>query len=179
MTSWLNDPFVGIRQVAQDDSSETCAGTFDRQSRLHSINNQPSLVYSDGTEEWHWHGVSVPKHVICEPHLITAEEIDNERNIEIRRVMIERYPGGPVALMQAQGAHVKHKDEYGELWTRHTKGPNSEALIMLKVKNSSPEPDGTFKDYWLRVPPAMRTAREAVAWTFSMHHAQYKPEVET
>ena len=32
--------------------------------------------------------------------------------------------------------------------------------------NSTPEPDGTRRTYFLRVPPQMRTAREAVAWTF-------------
>src|SRR5258708_19796990 len=37
---------------------------------------------------------------------------------------------------------------------------------MIEVINRTPEPDSSFKHYWLRVPPTMRTAREAVAWTF-------------
>lgn len=39
--------------------------------------------------------------------------------------------------------------------------------------------DGSRKDYWLRVPPAMRTAREAVAWTFGKDSKDYHPARET
>ncbi len=172
-------------QEDRDDSFGTVLGRFDRQSRIHSVDGQPGLEYSDGRKEWYWHGVRVPVHVVCEPHLITAQEIDAETNAEARRVMIERYPGGAVALMQAQGAVVKHKDEFGELWVRNFRTALSggfadiDPLVMLKVKNSSPEPDGSFRDYWLRVPPTCRTAREAVAWTFGMTEKQYQPELET
>jgi hypothetical protein len=37
---------------------------------------------------------------------------------------------------------------------------------MLEVENSTPEPDGSHKPYFLRVPPEVRTARETLAWTF-------------
>ena len=171
----------------EDDSNETATARFDRRSRLHSVDNLPAVEYSDGRQEWYWHGVEVPKHVVCEPHLISAKEIDDETNTEVRRIMIERYPGGLAALIQAQGAKLRHKDETGELWVREMINPRGllrrwnqrEDVAMIKVKNSSPEPDGTFKDYWLRVPPETQTAREGVAWTFRMLPDQYKPEVET
>jgi hypothetical protein len=54
-----------------------------------------------------------------------------------------------------------------------------EPLVMVKVRNSTPEPDGAYKDYFLRVPPTMRTAREAVAWTFGLEAEDYKPTQET
>ena len=50
---------------------------------------------------------------------------------------------------------------------------------MVEVINSSPEPDGEFKHYWLRVPPNITKAREAVAWTFGMSAAKYQPAIET
>jgi hypothetical protein len=50
---------------------------------------------------------------------------------------------------------------------------------MVEVLNSTPEPDGTRKTYFLRVPPNLRTAREAVAWTFGLAGSQYRPERET
>ncbi len=50
---------------------------------------------------------------------------------------------------------------------------------MVKVVNSAPEPDGTFKDYFLRVPPTMQTARQAVAWTFGKESHEYAPVLET
>jgi hypothetical protein len=50
---------------------------------------------------------------------------------------------------------------------------------MVKVKNSTAEPDGTYKDYYLRVPPWMRTPSEAVSWTFGMIPYEYEPQMET
>ena len=41
------------------------------------------------------------------------------------------------------------------------------------------EPDGTFRRYWLRVPPNTRTAREGVAWTFGLTAEEYRPLVQT
>lgn len=52
-------------------------------------------------------------------------------------------------------------------------------LVMVKVVNSTPEPDGQFKDYFLRVPPQMRRAKEAVAWTFNKTETKYQPAMET
>jgi hypothetical protein len=49
----------------------------------------------------------------------------------------------------------------------------------VKVRNATPEPTGEFKDYFLRVPPTMARAREAVAWTFSMREEEYLPAVQT
>lgn len=51
--------------------------------------------------------------------------------------------------------------------------------VMVKVRNSTPEPDGSVRDYWLRVPPDLRTARAAVAWTFGLEPTEYAPAVET
>nr|WP_175438982.1 hypothetical protein [Streptomyces vilmorinianum] len=44
---------------------------------------------------------------------------------------------------------------------------------------TTPEPDGTFRTYWLRVPPEMTTARQGVAWTFGLAAAAYEPLVQT
>ena len=51
--------------------------------------------------------------------------------------------------------------------------------MVVEVENSTPEPDGSRRTYFLRVPPATRTAREAVAWTFSMTADAYRPSMET
>jgi hypothetical protein len=40
-------------------------------------------------------------------------------------------------------------------------------------------PDGSFKRYWLRVPPSVQTAPEAMAWTFDMPAEDYAPTIET
>ena len=41
--------------------------------------------------------------------------------------------------------------------------------MLVEVLNATAEQDGTRKTYFLRVPPTVRTAREAVAWTFGMN----------
>ncbi len=50
---------------------------------------------------------------------------------------------------------------------------------MVKVVNSTPEPDGSRREYFLRVPPTVRTAREAVAWTFGLAADAYRPVNES
>jgi len=50
---------------------------------------------------------------------------------------------------------------------------------MVKVINQTPEPDGTRKVYFLRVPPTIITAKEAVAWTFDQPGEEYNPLEET
>jgi hypothetical protein len=43
----------------------------------------------------------------------------------------------------------------------------------VEVANGTPEEDGSRKRYFLRVPSRMRTAREAVAWTYGLTDDQY------
>ena len=66
--------------------------------------------------------------------------------------------------------------------------------LLIEVENRSPEADGTYRHFLLRVDPELRpmhpdlsfgapqspsTARNAVASTFGMSGAEYLPEVET
>lgn len=58
--------------------------------------------------------------------------------------------------------------------------PNDEPIVVVRVKNSTAEPDGTFKDYFIRVPPTITNASHAVAWTFGIEpHEYYDPMLET
>ena len=57
--------------------------------------------------------------------------------------------------------------------------PDDEPIVMVKVRNSTPETDGTVKDYFLRVPPTSETPRQAVAWTFGVEANEYYPTVES
>lgn len=58
-------------------------------------------------------------------------------------------------------------------------GWREEPVVMVEVVNSTREPDGSRRTYHLRVPSTMRTAREAVAWTFGLRSWQYAPIQET
>ncbi len=50
---------------------------------------------------------------------------------------------------------------------------------MVEVHSSTLEPDASRRTYYLRVPPAMRAPREAVAWTFGLASMGYRPEAES
>ncbi|MBI1807932.1 MAG: hypothetical protein HYR76_12880, partial [Ignavibacteria bacterium] len=102
-------------------------------------------------------------------------QILSEVNAEVRRVMIERF--GVQQFIVASGAKVIHQDECGVLYKKELM--MDEPLVMVKVINSTPEPDGTYKSYFLRVPPTITTAREAVAWTFDMKPEEYSPKRQT
>jgi hypothetical protein len=43
----------------------------------------------------------------------------------------------------------------------------------MEVVNATPEPDGTHRHFFLQVPANLRTAREAVAWTYGMRAEAY------
>lgn len=124
-------------------------------------------------------GVMVPRQALMGKGL-TAAKVENTANAEARRVLMEVY--GQENWLKGTGAVLKHSDGYGELWQRPQRAREDEDLLMLKVVNSTPEPDGSFKDYFLRVPPEMETAEQAVAWTFGYTGEDkilYKPRQET
>jgi hypothetical protein len=89
--------------------------------------------------------------------------------------MLEHY--GYHRYLADSGAEPLHRDETGTLWRIQL--PADEPVVMVEVLNSTPEPDGTSRTYWLRVPPHTATAREGVAWTFGLPADQYHPQRET
>jgi hypothetical protein len=89
--------------------------------------------------------------------------------------MLERY--GPGRFIQDVGASLVDADETGELYRYELAA--DEPLYMIRVLDATTRPDGTRPTYWLRVPPTVRTAREAVARTFGMEAAHYSPDLET
>lgn len=128
--------------------------------RLHCATG-PAVSWPNGARYWFWRGMQVPEYLIERPHEITIGLFDREPNAELRRVMVERFAGGrergggPAAFLRASGARpIDHDERYGTLYSREI--PGDEPLVMLEVVNRSPEPDGSFKHYWLRVHPELR-----------------------
>jgi hypothetical protein len=146
----------------------------DEQHRPHCADG-PFCRWQDGSALYAVHGVRVPAWIITRPQDITTTKIDSEQNAEIRRVMIEKY--GQAKYLMDSNAKEVHRDDFGILYRKDIAG--DEAMVMVKVVNSTPEPDGQFKDYFIRVPPTIATAHEAVAWTFGKTASTYWPEAET
>jgi hypothetical protein len=147
---------------------------LDDDGSLHAADG-PAIAYPDGWEIWAWHGVRVPHWVIATPERLTVAHIQTQRRNDVRRVMIERY--GVERYVQDAGALKVASDEFGTLWRCPLLG--DEPLVMVEVVNATPEPDGSFRNYWMRVPPNMRTPREAIAWTFGVDAHDYDPTIQT
>jgi hypothetical protein len=155
---------------------------WDDRGRLHSLAG-PACAYPDGWAIYAVHGVLVPAYIVERPEQISVQRIDGERNAEVRRVMIERYrhgeeiSGGAAYMRDAGGERLDHDARFGTLWRRNV--PGDEPIVMVEVVNATAEPDGRRKRYWLRVPPEMTSARQAVAWTFDAPPEDYAPAIET
>jgi hypothetical protein len=146
----------------------------DDHDRLHASSG-PALQYPDGFALWRWHGVRVPRWVIERPELITLDAIRAEDDVHLRRVLVERY--GPDRYLREMGGQVVQRDHCGNLWRAEM--PGDEPLVMIEVRNATPDPDGSRRTFWLRVPPEVLTAVEGVAWTFDLPPERYHPLVET
>jgi hypothetical protein len=142
--------------------------------RMH-CEDGPALVLRCGHRQFHFNGVRVTEQIICAPETLTIDQIESEPNVEVRRVMIDRF--GPERFLTESIVEIIHRDDWGTLYQKAFTG--DEPLTMVKVINRTAEPDGSFREYFLRVPPTMRTAREAVAWTFGKRETDYCPDIES
>jgi hypothetical protein len=137
----------------------------DEQNRLHNLNG-PAVKYRGyGADVYSVGGVRVTKKIIDRDYDVT--DIENEENAEVRRVMINLYGQGK--FLVDSNATLVHKDDFGELYRKEIKG-EPEPLMMVKVVNSTQEPDGSYKDYFIRVDPnaygGLTTAHAAIASTW-------------
>jgi hypothetical protein len=144
----------------------------DERGRPHAADG-PALEFLDGTFGYRWHGLPMPPEFFVNP--ITTQLILSESNIEVRRALVEMY--GFEAFVRDVGCKKIDNSEFGTLYRYDFE--RDEALCLVSVKNSTPEPDGSYREYFLRVPPNMVTARQAVAWTFGMTATEYNPTRET
>jgi hypothetical protein len=146
----------------------------DNRNRPH-CDTGPFCRWRDGSALYSIHGVRLPAWIIETPTEITPAKINAESNAEIRRVMMSKF--GEAKYLEQSGAIEVSRDSRGILYRKDI--PGDEALTMIRVENSTPEPTGERKTYWLRVPPGVKTATEGVAWSFGVEQHKYEPEVET
>lgn len=143
---------------------------IDDRGRLHHESTS-ALRYPDNFELYVINGIRVDSYIICHPEKITAKKVDNESNAEIRRLMLDRYPGGEVKYIHDSGMRpVDHSEKYGTLYLKRLEA--GRPICRIRVVNRTPEPDGSFKIYWLSVNPdkfdgdAGKYAQAAVASTW-------------
>ena len=151
---------------------------FDENQQLHDTEDGSALDWGAWTASFH-HGVLMPEWS-RNPLEITIDRIVEETNAEVRRALVERYGVDRFIADHPQAKLIDDDPVRGQLWDLGF-GPSylRRAIFMLRVIDATPTPAGDHKVYWLLVPPTMRRAQQAVAWTFGMEPAEYAPEVET
>jgi len=150
---------------------------LDGRRRLHN-DREMAVCFEDGWGFWALDGVQVREAAV--KNRLSLADIDGETNAEVRAVMINRF--GLSKYMLESGAQEIHRDQFGVLYRKEmprTLWGEAEPILMVQLVNKTPEPDGTFKTYFLRVPPEIQTTREAVAWTFAMNQQDYNPTQES
>lgn len=143
----------------------------DNRNRLH-CENGPAVV-SLTSQLFSWHGITVDSSIILSPETIKLETIYAEPNVEMRRILTERY-GLDRFMIDSHADVISSETINGQVYELYLREQLfDENIVMVRVVNSTPEPDGTFKNYWLRVPPTTTSALAAVAWTFRMLPHRY------
>jgi hypothetical protein len=137
----------------------------DEQGRLHSVSGK-CLAYRDGWGFYAWHGVRIPERLILQPDTLTKDDWLHEENMEVRRVIQERMSD----FVQVIGGRCINVGCYGELYEIDIRPDPERVARYVHVCDTS-----TAREYYLRVPPAIANADEAVAWTFGLEMGAYAP----
>jgi hypothetical protein len=145
---------------------------IDEQSRAHGQDG-PSHRWRDGWSLYHWHGVAVPEHWIMNKNSLSAKEAITWENIEQRRAACEIL--GWAKVLRELDAKVINEDgdpEIGTLVEVNLPDIGKEKFLRVLC--------GTKREFALPVPPDMKTALQANAWTFGMDIKDFVvPEVRT
>jgi hypothetical protein len=144
----------------------------DEEGRLHNVSG-PCVQYRDGWGWYAWHGVRVPEKVIEHPEQLSRKDWTSERNAEVRRAIQERL--GPQRFVELLGGKRIDRGKRGSLIEIKLGSRSTDRVAhYVEVQDSSTE-----RQYLLRVPPSISSADEAVAWTFGLTEADYRPAQET
>ncbi len=149
----------------------------DGQDRLHG-EAVAAVKWRDGTALYFHAGVNIPAKLIEDPESIDTADIAQERNAEVRRCFLEIL--GAERFSQILGLHSldRDTDAFGHpLELFRTRYPDK--LVGDYIYFATVVCPSTARRYFLCVPPHLRSAREAVAWTFGKSPEEYKPEIET
>lgn len=145
----------------------------DLNGRLHAPDG-PALVYRDGSKAYAWKGILLPARVVEHRDSIDVRSVESVNDPQIRRCMIDIMT--PQRFIEQGGANRVAEDDLGILWRQRWRW---EAWAAVEVVNGTPEPDGSYKRYFLQVPPTVRTPREAIAWTYGLSERHYRPSIRT
>lgn len=122
-----------------------------------------------------WRGVRVDERIAFHPEQLTAREALAEKNAELRRVMIECI--GYLRFVREAKARTldEDNDRGGTRQLLFIELAGDEPLVGLSCYCPS-----TARQYFLRVPPKMKTCHQAAAWMAGFDNPSlYRPQIET
>jgi hypothetical protein len=132
----------------------------DSQGHFHSADGR-CVQYRDGWGFYAWHGVRVPAKVALSPEALTKEDWRQEKNREVRLVIQERL--GPERFIALVGGTCIDRSLRGELLVVDLGDDPERVAHYVHIQDNSTE-----RHSYLRVPPIITRADEAVAWTFGL-----------
>ena len=133
-----------------------------------------------GSIHYYYENIRIPPkyhQAMSNPELLDVEEVLSHSNQEVRYVGMKIV--GFDRVMSHKKTKIIHKDQKTDQVLFQISGIFDEPIRYVRVWNSTAELDGSFKPYYLCVPPEVKTCKEAVAWTFRMTADEYLPSQET
>lgn len=130
-----------------------------------------------GSINFYYENIRIPPHFYHKPENLTIDEVFSHSNAEVRYVGM-KIIGFDKVMEDSRTKIINRCNDTGMVLFQ-IDGIFDEPVSYLKVINSTQEPDGSYKNYYLCVPPDMKTCKQAVAWTFRLEEQEYQPEQET
>jgi|ERR671933_2415906 hypothetical protein len=129
--------------------------SLDSQNRLHE-EREPAIQFDDGYSLYAYQGVILPEEYgVFSPQKWQAKWILEERNVEVRRVLIK----GIGYARICQELQAKKLDYWNEYTLLRIDKADIEPIYLLKMTCPS-----TGRIHVLRTPSNMKSAREAICW---------------
>jgi len=137
-----------------------------------------AIKWGDGTSLAYWNGVEVPLALVCDPDAVTADDILNESNAEVRRCYQEKLGSEKFGNLLGLCSLDRKADRFGNeqvlYRTEQIDKVAGDFIYFAKVVCPS-----TGRSYFLCVPPGLSSVEEAVSWTFGKTPGDYRPSIET
>ena len=145
---------------------------IDDQNRPH-CEDGPSHRWRDGWSIYHWHGVRVPAQWIENKARLSAQEALSQENAELRRAACE-IVGWARILKELNATTINEHEnpQIGRLVEVDLPDAPKERFLVVQC--------GTGRQFALPVPPQIKTALAAQAWTYGLDESEFTtPEVRT
>lgn len=154
--AWL--VWLGDREIFYSAPPSLIA--MDERRRIHAEHG-PAYVWLADVKLYFWHGVLVPPEWIEDRSSLTAGVALGQQNVELRRAACE-IVGWDAVLSQLNGRTIDRDDDpqIGELVEVDLPDAGTEKFLRVTC--------GTGRRFTIPVPPTIRTALEANAWTYDI-----------